>query len=144
MRTDELGNTYTVFGRKVYKRFEVKEDDEPLNEDMAYMIFDNETMMVISYISEDELDIGLDVVKYLNGLSNECKYYENELNSLQEYMGVSKSELVEANKALESRRRYEEGLHKLEIQHAKEVLKTCIAQYPESKGLLDFKASMEW
>ena len=144
MRTDKLGNTYTVFGEKVYKRFEVKEDDEPLNEDMEYLIFDNETMMVISYISEDELDIGLDVVKYLNGLSNECKYYENELNSLQDYMGVSKSELVEANRNLESRRRYEKGLYDLEIKHAKEVLKTCIAQYPESKGLLDFKTSMEW
>lgn len=144
MRTDELGNTYNIFGEKLYKRFEIQEDDEPLNDDMRYVIYDNETMIVVSYISEDELDIGVEVVNYFNGLNDELKYCEKELKSLQDYMGVSKSELVEANKNLESRRRYEEGVHKLEIQHAKEVLATCIAMYPESKGLLDFKSSMNW
>lgn len=143
MRTDELGNTYTMLGEKVYKRFEIREDTEPIC-DLKYMIYDNDTMIIVSYISEDELDTGLEVLNYLNGLASEIKYYENELRSLQDYMGLSKSELVEANKECEARRRYDDGLHKLELKHAREVLATCIAQYPESQGLLDFKATMEW
>lgn len=143
MRTDELGNTYTYMGEKLPKRFEIQEDSEPIG-DLNYNIYDNESMIVVSYISEDELDTALEVVKYLNSLDSEIKYYEKELKSLQDYIGVGKSELVEANRECESRRVYAEGLHKLDIKHAKEVLATCIAQYPESQGLLDFKSTMGW
>lgn len=143
MRTDELGNTYTMMGEKLPKRFEIKEDPEPLG-DLKYSIYDNETLIIVSYITDDELETGLDVVKYLNSLDSDIKCYMRELKSLQDYYGVSKSELVEMNKEAESRIRYAEGLHNLEIKHIQEVLNTCIAAYPKSKSLLDFKSSLGW
>lgn len=143
MRTDKLGNTYTLMGEKIYKRFEIQEDLEPIN-DLIYNIYDNETMIVVSYITEDELDTALDVLGYLNSLDSEIKSLEKELTNLQNYNGVSKSELIEDNKKLRQQINHVNSVHNIELKHYKEVLGTCISNYPESQGLLDLKNTLDW
>ena len=122
------------------KRFVVKTD---FNDDLL-SVYDTGTMMYIVHFHLDDKSSADDTCDYLNSLASELENAEKEINDLKEYMGKDKHDVMLENIRLKGMIEYQKGLYDLEVKYFKNVLNSVLEEYPESRGLVDFKSSVGW
>lgn len=124
------------------ERYSVKHSH--MGDDVYLSIYDSESMTYTGLFDLDEDKELDDVCKLVNGLDDELKKKDDELNTLQSYMPLDKHTLMKENIKLRSMLRYQEGVYNLEKKYFAECLLGLIGEYPESEGLLAFKDVMGW
>lgn len=112
--------------------------------DNLISVYDDESMSYTGLFDYENITEVDEIKGLLNELDTELKQKEKEIVNLKQYMGRDKYELMKENLKIRNMIKFQDGLHKLEINYFNEVLLDVIDEFPESQGLLYFKDLMDW
>ena len=107
-------------------------------------VYDRDKYMIVGYFECDDLSTAKEVCDYCNSLNDELMSTYKELASYRSIVGYDKGELLERIQSLEKELGVVKGRCEVELRYCREVLLDCLACYPDSKGLVDFKNAMGW
>ena len=104
--------------------------------DNLISVYDDESMSYTGLFDYDNITEVDEIKGLLNELDTELKQKEKEIINLKKYMGRDKYDLMKENLKIRNMIKFQDGLHKLEINYFNEVLLDVIGEFPESQGLL--------